>query len=108
MQHINLGHGIITDTDAELKPMSHYEIVAFRLRSARLAWLNAKTMIKMANKGAVDKGQAFKVMNYVRRDYKAAIKFTETCLGASKTARIMLQATIDYQKGVRDKASGTD
>lgn len=96
MEHINIAKGIVTSTGADIQPGSHYTLLSYKLRAARLAWMNARYMVSLANKGEVNKSQAFKLLNQVRREYKATIKLTEACLGMSKVQRVVQAATEEY------------
>ncbi len=63
-----------------VKDLSTYTVserISIALRTARLNWIQAKGIVKLANQGQVNKSQAFKFMNKARREYKQAIRLAE-------------------------------
>lgn len=66
-----------------VKDLASYSInerITITLRTARLNWIQAKGIIKLANQGQVNKSQAFSTMNKARREYKQAIRLAEAFL----------------------------
>lgn len=61
----------------DLTSYSVNERISIALRTARLNWIQAKGIVKLANQGQVNKSQAFSNMNKARREYKQAIRLAE-------------------------------
>ncbi len=64
----------------DLATYSVNERITITLRTARLNWIQAKGIVRLANQGQVNKSQAFSHMNKARREYKQAIRLAEAFL----------------------------
>ncbi len=63
-----------------VKDLTSYTVnerISIALRTARLNWIQAKGIVRLANQGQVNKSQAFSNMNKARREYKQAIRLAE-------------------------------
>ncbi len=63
-----------------VKPDSVSKQLSLKLKSARLYWIQAKAIVRLANQGHVNKSQAFRHMNAARTQYKQAMRLTEAYL----------------------------
>lgn len=67
-----------------------YKTLSMELRTCRAAYFNARAMLKMANRGQVQKSAAFALLNQTRARYQRAIRLTvQTLDSLDRLAKII-------------------